>query len=149
MADVDCKKYSINVEKIRSNIATSYLNNLNKNPHTNYGWQNLHPAWNIRSLDLTPKIYYNNDRKKCRSKKHKHDKTTNIKEIKFPRLATSSKTYNNDNDKMAIEFRVVRENCTKGDPLLVDAYHDKQAYRQPRPHHFKDDIHRPVSQLCI
>ncbi|XP_066935673.1 uncharacterized protein [Clytia hemisphaerica] len=127
-----------------------------------------HPKWNLCPIDTTPKLYFvNNNRPGNNRTKSKIPllKTSNEK-LKLPSLSSQnsqwvtstcyrrskiprridSKETGNDKEQqhlMTLQFRVDSANTDRR-KTLKKGYHEKGFYKAPRPHHFRDDIHRPL-----
>lgn len=115
----------------------------------------LHEKWNVAPIDMTPKLYVvNNTKITVRGIKEKNRLMTK----KTPVGLTLPKLHCNDNvfcsqksgdyddgRKMLLRFRIDSANTDRRKTLKT-GFFSKDVFAAPRPHHFRDDIHRAVNK---
>ena len=135
---------------------------------------NKHPKWKLSPIDMTPRLYFVNNVKN--SNQNNNVKEKNVGDLSPSNLASASTLFDvtsstvlilnkhkipssssknnvtltskkNDGD-MTLRFRIDSANTDRR-KTLDKGFFKKGFYSAPRPHHFRDDIHRPVSQLYL
>ena len=133
-----------------------------------------HPKWSLCPIDMTPKLYFVNHNKTGYNDKKKSKiplLKTSKEKLKLPSLSSQNSQWTTNtyykskipikiDDKetrnkqqgnlMNLRFRIDSANTDRR-KTLKKGYHEKGFYKAPRPHHFRDDIHRPVRAIfkCI
>ena len=133
---------------------------------------NKHPKWKLCPIDMSPKLYFVNNVNNGESKNKKSNEKKNVGVLpprsnltKSMMLQSSTLLLNNNtqqkiplslsqkNDvtaitnsdaEMTLRFRIDSANTDRR-KTLNKGFFKKGFYSAPRPHHFRDDIHRPVS----
>lgn len=131
---------------------------------------NKHPKWKLCPIDMSPKLYFVNNVKNSSRKNNDAGKnvgvlsssnqislatsmdmfsiTSLLNQQKIPsssRKNDATSTKKNDAD-MTLRFRIDSANTDRR-KTVHKGFFNKGFYSAPRPHHFRDDIHRPVSSL--
>ena len=128
-----------------------------------------HPKWSLCPIDMSPKLYFvnhtntkNSDKfektrvimtKKSNTAKGKFSSLPNTSFLNSSQLDNFSTLNQRNNDccsgdtvkeKMTLRFRIDSANTDRS-KTLNNGFFKKGFYTAPRPHHFRDDIHRSVS----
>ena len=130
------------VEDMRSSIAVDLLKT--KDTSTVKTQKKYQDIWSIPVVDLTPSLFTHKKSRTNTSRKYRSPRNEQLKlpELWLPKICQDKRE---QPKKMITRFRIISANSDRRKALKT-GFHEKENYKQPRPHHFNDDIYRPV---CI
>ena len=139
--------FKSNYTEIKSITTVHTLKNQSRNTREVTDTENLY--WNKKPIDFTPRNYFNSKRTADQTAKlpTTNDKTN---QGNFPKIQVKVKEDRNKCEfpGMITRFRIPSANTSRR-IALKSGFLFKGVYKTPRPHHFKDHIHRKVSILIF